>query len=187
MKKDVCGMNPRTVQLFNGYSISENGEITSRFCRVVKHQVSNAGYVRVELYNKGKGRKYSLHRLLAQAFIPNPEGKPVINHKDGNKLNNALDNLEWATRRENQLHAYQNGLQKPFRKSVPLSGAHKEALCGSRWRGGKRVYHAEGKQFDCPSVAAEHFGFNRQTFYNRAMSDRFPTWFIEIRKEVENA
>lgn len=177
----------RHVTLQGGYTLYEDGIIVSRFGRVIKPQLSNVGYIRVELNNSGAGKKYSLHRLLAEAFIPNPDAKPVVNHKDGDKTNNSLDNLEWATQSENQKHAYRLGLQKPFKKSAPLAEHHKNALCGSRWRGTKRVYHVGGSIFDDPSDAAKAFGFNKQTFYNRAASDRFPDWFIEIRKEVENA
>lgn len=70
------------------------------------------GYMRVRI----KGRHYKIHRLVAETFIPNPENKREVNHKDGNKLNNRADNLEWATRSENQKHAYKVGLQKPSKK-----------------------------------------------------------------------
>jgi len=168
---------------FLGYSISESGEVISRFGRQIKQHTSSAGYARVELWSGGFGRKYSVHRLVADLYIPNPEGKPQVNHKDGDKLNNDKSNLEWCTRSENQLHAYRNGLQKGYKKPTPLSEEHKKALCGSRWKGETRVYEAEGITFDCPQKAADHFGLNRQTFYNRANSERFKSWKITVLRE----
>ena len=75
------------------------------------------GYEFISLCEKGKKIRTSIHRLVAQAFIPNPKNKPCVNHKDGNKHNNIVDNLEWVTYSENQkyLHAVQkpNGLYTP--------------------------------------------------------------------------
>lgn len=64
----------------------------------------------VGLTKYGKRTTYLVHRLVAQVFIPNPEGKPQINHIDGNPLNNHIDNLEWATASENNLHSIKSGL-----------------------------------------------------------------------------
>jgi hypothetical protein len=64
-------------------------------------QKSNNGYYYVSFKNK----KYFIHRLLALAFIPNPEGKPYINHKNGNKRDNRVDNIEWCTQQENTYHS----------------------------------------------------------------------------------
>lgn len=175
----------RILDLFSGYTVREDGEVRSRFGRIIKPQASSAGYLRVELFTAGSGRKHLVHRLVAKAFVANPDGKPHVNHVDGNKANNNAVNLEWVTQSENQIHAYRLGLQKGYRKPVPLSESHKKALCGSRWHGEQRVYHAGGIIFDCPRAAAEHFGLNRQTFYNRASSKKFPDWRIEVRKEVE--
>lgn len=61
-----------------------------------------------------KQKIHKIHRLLAEHFIPNPENKPCVNHKDGNKLNNSLDNLEWCTISENTRHAYANKLERNF-------------------------------------------------------------------------
>lgn len=65
------------------------------------------GYLSLHLKNK----QFKVHRLVAEAFIPNKENKPQINHKDGNKLNNNSNNLEWCTNSENQKHAWKNGLR----------------------------------------------------------------------------
>jgi len=174
----------KVLDLFSGYKIREDGVIFSRFGRSIKPQISNAGYLRVELWSNGIGKKYSLHRLLAQSFIENPEKKPQVNHIDGDKLNNSISNLEWVTQSENQIHAYSIGLQKGYKKpNQKLSETHKKALCGSRWNGETRIYHAGGLEFDCPRKAADHFGFNRQTFYNRAKSEKFSDWRIEVRQE----
>lgn len=68
------------------------------------------GYICVTLIKNGKTKFTGLHRLIASAFIPNPENKPEVNHKDGNKHNNSIDNLEWSTTAENVQHAFDTGL-----------------------------------------------------------------------------
>jgi hypothetical protein len=169
-----------------GNSIRSDGVVMSRLGRVVAVQKSKAGYLRVELWDKGRGKKHSIHRLLAEAFIPNPEGKPQVNHIDGDKTNNALSNLEWVTQSENQKHAYEAGLQMGYHVAGrKISDAHKAALSGSRWRGKSRRYVCDGVEFKTPEDAAAHFGVNRQTVYNRAASPRFPTWEIKIWQEVK--
>lgn len=60
----------------------------------------------------GVSKMHKIHRLVAVAFIPNPQNKPTVNHKDGNKLNNRIENLEWATYFENNEHAYDTGLTR---------------------------------------------------------------------------
>ena len=76
--------------------------------REMAYTVNNRGYRTVVIRRK----THMLHRLVAQAFLPNPEGKPCVNHIDGNKLNNALGNLEWCTVQENNRHARETGLHK---------------------------------------------------------------------------
>lgn len=79
--------------------------------RILKLTISN-GYYSVTLNNKGK-KRFTVHRLVALAFIENPSNKDEVNHIDGNKLNNCYKNLEWCTKSENTLHAYRTGLMTP--------------------------------------------------------------------------
>lgn len=99
------------------YTVSECGEVYSLSSnRVLKPQLSNAGYYRVQLSGQGESRKkYLVHRLVAQAYLPNPDCRPQVNHKDGNKLNNCVDNLEWTTVSQNIQHAMDTGLNKGVR------------------------------------------------------------------------
>lgn len=70
----------------------------------------NGKYLAVTYYEEGRQKHYYSHRLIAAAYIPNPNNLPQVNHKDGNGLNNKIENLEWASRKSNMAHAVQNGL-----------------------------------------------------------------------------
>lgn len=86
--------------------------------KILTQRYNHKGYKVVDLLDCEQKHKYRLvHRLLAQAFIPNPDNKPQVNHIDGIKDHNVLDNLEWVTNSENQIHAYQNGLNVHSDKS----------------------------------------------------------------------
>lgn len=77
---------------------------------ILKPTLFNNGYFAVSLRRDDKTTKFSVHRLVALSFIPNPENKPQVNHKNGIKSDNGIDNLEWATSSENINHALKNGL-----------------------------------------------------------------------------
>lgn len=77
-----------------------------------KEEKQKNGYYVVNLAKDDRGNWIRVHRLVAEAFIPNPEKKAEVNHKDGNKLNNKVNNLEWVTHQENCLHAWETGLHK---------------------------------------------------------------------------
>ena len=89
-----------------GYSISSYGRIKNHKGRVSEGFHKPESYTWVSVYPK----QYQLHRLVAKVFLPNFYGKPVVNHKDGNKQNNKLFNLEWSTYSENSRHAFDTGL-----------------------------------------------------------------------------
>ena len=101
------------------YQISSIGNVRSLNYNHIEGRVKNLRlvydknkYLIVCLSNKNRHKNYKVHRLVAEAFMPNPENNPEVNHKDGNKQNNTVGNLEWVTSKENQIHAYKTGLQK---------------------------------------------------------------------------
>lgn len=107
---------------YPNYVISKSGDIIIlsykdkkngyRKIRVKKTGINWDGYETVPLVNEKGTKTFLVHRLVAQAFIPNPENKETVNHIDGDKTNNNIDNLEWSTRGEQMIHAYDTGLKK---------------------------------------------------------------------------
>ena len=88
---------------YDGYQITSWGRVfAKKNNEFMKPEVHDKGYLRVDLYDKEGNKKHmKVHRLVAQAFIPNPEHKPDVNHIDGNNQNNSVTNLEWVTNAEN--------------------------------------------------------------------------------------
>lgn len=101
---------PRVLPLKNGTTRRYRGRELS-LC------LTSTGYPMVGLWRCTKVQQAKVHRLVAQAFIPNPEGLPDVNHLDGDKLNARASNLEWCTRQRNIAHAYETGLIDPSYKS----------------------------------------------------------------------
>ena len=93
------------------YQINENGEIyNTKTNNFLKGHIENTGYVSVNLNINGIKKNYSLHRLMADIFLDNPNNLPIVNHIDGDKTNNKLENLEWVSQSQNRYHAIQTGI-----------------------------------------------------------------------------
>lgn len=98
LSKDVDG--------YDGYAVTVHGKVWSdKTNKYLKSAVNSEGYRLVNLHKDGKGKVQRVHVLVAKAFIPNPETHTEVNHKDGDKANNAVYNLEWCTRRHNVQHS----------------------------------------------------------------------------------
>ena len=150
---------------YNGYYlIGDNGTIRNR-SKQLKTFINNSGYECIKLTNGGKIRHCLIHRLVAETYIPNLEGKREVNHIDGNKLNNNVCNLEWVTSSENKLHALDTGLKiynlptlgkKLSNKSQYHNVGYDKVR--SKWKAsvrheGKTYFQ---KRFDTEEVAALH-------------------------------
>ena len=150
---------------YPNYVISKNGDIVilpykdkrgyDRKIRVKKAGTDMDGYKIIPLVNEKGKKTFGVHRLVAQAFIPNPENKETVNHIDGVKTNNNVDNLEWATRSEQMIHAYDTGLKK-YNNITTTSSNIKQCKP-------VKVYVKETKEtiyFLSARDCSRHFGFS---------------------------
>lgn len=126
-----------------------NGAVHRTKEKILVPMLNNKGYSYVNLYKNGEHKKMLVHRLVALAFIPNSENKPMINHKDENPLNNCVDNLEWCDSKYNNNYGTKNARMIQNRRSYKL-GNHPRA---------KSVFCVElNKTFDCVQRAQEELG-----------------------------
>jgi len=159
----------------NLYAISNIGRVKSLsryridrgFSKSIKEKIlkqgkSSNGYFHVDLYKGSKGTICSIHRLVAEAFIDNKKKRPQINHINGIKTDNKIENLEWVNASENRIHAFKNNLQKKaFKKVIQLD---KNGGILKIWNSCKEAYKALGaKQGTFASSLANGFkckGYN---------------------------
>ena len=135
------------------YTIYSDGKVYSnKSKKFIKPHTEN-GYYRISLYIDGKPKTYKLHRLIAECFLEKQEGKTQVNHKDCDKLNNEVSNLEWCNNSENQLHAYKHGLNVSIHKKVVLD-------------------LETGVFYDSATELAKSIGMNRVTLIGRLNGNR---------------
>lgn len=176
------------------YEISNYGRVKSIFpksIRILKYSNSNiGGYYPYHLSKDSKIKVTSAHRLVAEAFIPNPENKPQVNHKDGDKSNNHVSNLEWVTAKENIQHAHKTGLMEELLRSIRTRKRARRASC---WQA-RRVYQYDLngnfiKMWDCVldasekySSASRHSNISRCARGERKTAYGFKWSYIELNK-----
>lgn len=149
-------MNWLEVSRNPNYLVNELGEVKNATTGKILSQYVNKGngYLYVSLWKDNKQKKVPVHRLVAEAFIPNPKEKPCIDHADGNRQNNAIENLRWCTYSENNSRFGTRGVRSErilvthYRETRnPRGGGHVS------WGGSDKVI-----EFDRICDAAEHFG-----------------------------
>lgn len=129
----------KPIKGFEGiYEVSSNGNVRNAKGRHLKPFMIRQGYLMVELFNHYERTHARVNRLVAEAFIPNPNNKSEVNHRNGDKTDNSVLNLEWATKSENMIHAYRSGLQTKgryhIRKVVCLEDGNVYATAGEAAR-----------------------------------------------------
>lgn len=145
---------------FTKWFITDKGELLSatsfrsdKKLHKVKPNICKRGY----LYARTSNKNYQIHRLVASAFIDNPENKPCVNHKDGNRYNNKMNNLEWVTYIENAQHAIKNGLTKQMKKNEGrIKYSNAECLdVLNRIKDGM-IYVKAGEKYNMPYSTVAH-------------------------------
>lgn len=152
--KEVNIIDIKQIEDFDRYLIDENGIIydTEKDMRKICQWIDNVGYKQCNLYDKNRKKYYKrVHRLVAKAFIPNPDNLPQVNHKDGDKTNNHISNLEWTVNSENTKHGYDNNLYYfGTSKSYPINVYSKKT-------------HAFIKTYSSIRELSRELGLNRKT------------------------
>ena len=161
-----------------GYEIYQSGKVRGKLGTFLKLYPNKNGYMQVNIYNDSKSKTLLIHRLVASAFIPNPSKLPEVNHKDGNKLNNNVSNLEWCTRSQNIKHGIDTGLIK---KSMI------GRLGNKHWRSRTVLQtkpNGEQVEYESTGDASRKTGFNRTSIQD-ACKGKLKTYKLSTWKYKE--
>lgn len=177
---------------YNGqYFISNLGNIKSlKSSKYLKPQNDGSGYLFVMLSKNSIRKNYKIHRLVAEHFIENPNNYKVVNHIDGNKLNNKVDNLEWCTHGENNQHAWKMNLNK---------NTHKQRAQASKWcrnnreklqkgldkKSMKVLCVNTGEVFNTVREASNKLGVSKNQIYRVISGDRNSVFGYKFKKLLE--
>lgn len=162
-------MRCQKIDGYENYLIYEDGSIWNLVTdKELKGSISENGYKYYRLSKDGKKKMFYAHRLVAQHFLDNPDNLPVVNHKDGNKLNNNVSNLEWVTQSENVSHAHREGL---ISKSNSSPTYYLENLPEEEW-----------KQFeDFSNYLFSNQGRVRNIKTNRILIPSYTNGYLKVR------
>jgi len=128
----------KKIKEYESYTIYLDGRIYSDLSkRFINGHYDYYGYKNIQLYKNEIPKSFKIHQLIAKAFIPNPENKPNINHINGVKDDNRVENLEWCTQKENIQHAWDTGLNKTSNKVIENNN-NIGSMGGTRKRKGKK-------------------------------------------------
>lgn len=161
---------------YEGYLVSDDGRVWSSKRGIELAQEEKKGYLNVYLYNRD-GRKFiGVHRLVAIAFIPNPDNLPEVNHKDENPMNNRVDNLEWCTAKYNsnygthssKLSEQNKGENNPFygRKHTEDSIERMRAAKHGMPSNNRKTIVVNGKRYVSMSECAKEIGISLTQLHN---------------------
>lgn len=174
--KDVPGYEDQ-------YTISERGHVwNKRTGGQLFGNVNSHGYMVISLTKDGKKKDCKLHRLLALAFIPNPNDYECVNHKDGNKLNNRLDNLEWCTKKYNNHHAREE-LHADF-SAKPVCQTTMDGSVVAIWANHSLAAKCVGVSAVCIAKCCEGLAKSAGGYRWEPASQLFRDYLIDRKKET---
>lgn len=183
------------------YFVSNMGNLKNKNGQPIKSQVvkrPNTNYERVSLYKDGKYQSFGVHRLVAMAFTPNPNGYPIVNHKDENGMNNSVDNLEWCTLTYNVNYGTARQRQREKLIGVKHTEQHKRKISDSLYDfysnendiGRKVVCLENGETYNNIRIAARAFGVSeacvRMSCNRQSKKGRRATFRYEDMREDTN-